>query len=106
MSKHHSNFLQMSNNNVAGYDRIWAVAQSVWKGITSSMVSRAFALAYRNMRKIIEEKDNNSWLCHGTPHCYVRRDFTDTYDGILPNQAVAPTVQLVLNDIEGFTMDC
>jgi hypothetical protein len=30
-----------------------------------------------------EEKGNNSWLCHGTPHCYVRRDFTDTYDGII-----------------------
>lgn len=45
----------MFNNTVAGYDRIWQVAMNVWKGITSAMVSRAFFLAYRIMRKIIEE---------------------------------------------------
>ncbi len=35
MSKHHSNLLQMFNNTVAGYDRIWEVALNVWKGFTS-----------------------------------------------------------------------
>ncbi len=36
------------------------------------------------MEKIIEEQGNNSWLYNnGTPHCYVCRDFFDTYDGIL-----------------------
>ncbi len=39
MSKQHSHLLQMFNNTVAGYDRIWDVAQNVWKGITSSVVS-------------------------------------------------------------------
>ncbi len=36
------------------------------------------------MNKIIDEDGNNAWLCHGTPHCYVRRDFVDTYDGVVP----------------------
>ena len=94
----------MFNNTVAGYDRIWAVALNVWKSVTSSMVARAFVLAYRIMHKIIEEKGNNSWLCHGTPHCFVRRDFIDTYDGIVPSQAVAPTTELMLDDAEGITM--
>ena len=98
MSKHHSHLLQMFNNTVAGYDRIWQVAMNVWKGITSAMVSRAFVLAYRIMRKIIEENGNNAWLCHGTPHCFVRRDFVDTFDGIVPCKGVEPTVQVVLTD--------
>ena len=98
MSKQHSHLLQMFNNTVAGYDRIWDVAQNVWKGITSTMVCRAFVLAYRIMHKIIEENGNNAWLCHGTPHCYVRRDFTDTYDGIVPCKVVEPTVRIVLNE--------
>ena len=105
MSKQHSNLLQMFNNTVAGYDRIWSVAQNVWKGITSAMVCRAFVLAYRIMRKIIEEDGNNAWLCHGTPHCFVRRDFIDTYDGIQPSQVHVPTVAVKLDDTMGFNMD-
>jgi hypothetical protein len=89
MSKHHSHLLQMFNNTVAGYDRIWNVAENVWKGITSAMVCRAFVLAYRIMRKIIDENGNNAWLCNGTPHCFVRRDFIDTYDGIIPCRSVS-----------------
>ncbi len=58
----------MINNTVAGYDRIWHVAQNVWKSITSSMGFRAFVLAYRKMQKIIHENCNNAWLCNGTPH--------------------------------------
>ncbi len=91
MSKPHSHLLQMFNNTVAGYDRIWQVAQNVWKGITSAMVCRAFILAYRIMNKIIDEDCNNAWLCHGTPHCYVRRDFVDTFDGIVPYFGVETT---------------
>jgi hypothetical protein len=69
------------------------------------MVSRAFVLAYRIMRKIIEENGNNAWLCHGTPHCCVRRDFVDTYDGIQPCQVYVPTVAVKLDDIEGFSIE-
>jgi hypothetical protein len=43
------------------------------------------------MRKIIDEDGNNAWLCNGTPHCFVRRDFIDTYDGIKPCRSVNPT---------------
>ncbi len=82
MSKQHSHLLQIFNNTVAGYDRIWHVAQNAWKGITSSMVCRAFVLAYRIMQKIIHENGNNAWLCNGTPHCFARRDYIGTYDGI------------------------
>jgi hypothetical protein len=103
MSKHHSHLLQMFNNTVAGYDRIWTVAQNVWKGISSSMVARAFVLAYRIMARIIEENGNNAWLCHGTPHCFVRRDFMDVYDGIVPNTVVAVQVN---NTATRTTLNC
>jgi hypothetical protein len=68
------------------------------------MVCKAFVLAYRIMRKIIEEDGYNAWLCHGTPHCFVRRDFIDTYDGIQPSQAHVPTVAVKFDDTEGFSM--
>jgi hypothetical protein len=48
------------------------------------MVARSFVMAYRIMAKIVEEKGYNAWLYNGTPHCYVRRDFNDTMDGIAP----------------------
>ena len=54
----------------------------VWNETSSAEVARAFVLAYRVMRLIIEENGNNSWLSHGTPHCNVRRDFVDTDLGV------------------------
>jgi hypothetical protein len=55
MSKRHSELLQMYSNNEANAnaDRIWKVAQQVWKSCPSSMVSRAFIHAYRIMEIII-----------------------------------------------------
>ncbi len=97
MSKHHSHLLQMFNNTVAGYDRIWDVAQNVWKSLTSSMVAQAFVLAFKIMQKIIDENGNNQWLCHGTPHCFVRRDFVDTYDGIVPCQTLSTTTTVTVH---------
>ncbi len=79
MSKQHSNLLQMFNNTVAGYDRIWGVAQNVWNGITSAMVCRAFVLADRIIRKIIEEDGNNAAKQYVTPDTAVisyRRPYT------------------------------
>ncbi len=58
------------------------------------MVARAFVLAFRIMHKIIEEDGNNHWLCHETPHCFVRRDFVDTYDGIVPCQVLPTTTSV------------
>ncbi len=52
MSKRHSELLQMYSNNEANADRIWKVAQQVWKGCSSSMVSRVFIHAYRIIEKI------------------------------------------------------
>jgi hypothetical protein len=66
MSKQHSHLLQIFNNTVECFDRIWDVVQNVWNGITSSMVSQIFVLAFRIMQKIIDEDGNNAWLCHGT----------------------------------------
>ena len=54
----------------------------IWKGITSSMIARAFILAYRIMRKIIETKGDTDWLKNGAPHCHVRRDFVDVDRGV------------------------
>ncbi len=93
----------MFNNTVAGHDRIWDVAQNVWKGLTSSTVARAFVLAFRIMQKIIDENDNNQWLCHGAPHCFIRRDFVDTCDGIAPFHVVTTTTSVAAN---GTTLDC
>ena len=49
---------------------------------TSSMVCRAFLLAYRILKKIVETDGDTEWLKHGTPHCNVRRDFFDTDVGV------------------------
>jgi hypothetical protein len=38
MSKRHSKLLQMYSNNEANTERIWKVAQQVWKSCFSSMV--------------------------------------------------------------------
>ena len=43
---------------------------------------RSFVLAFRIMKLIIQEKGNNAWLAHGTPHLHVRSDFSDTETGI------------------------
>jgi hypothetical protein len=34
----------------------------------------------------------------GTPHCFVRRDFIDTFDGIVPCKGVEATVQVAVTD--------
>jgi hypothetical protein len=50
--------------------------------MTSSMVARAFLLAYRIMGKIVETKGDTDWLKNGAPHCNVRRDYADTERGV------------------------
>jgi hypothetical protein len=68
----------------AGKERIWRIARDVWNTCTSSMVCRAFILAYRILGKIVETKGDTDWLKNGTPHCNVRRDFFDTEVGVKP----------------------
>ncbi len=34
------------------------------------------------MKLIIQEKGNNAWFAHGTPHLHVRTDYMDTETGI------------------------
>ncbi len=82
MSKKHSELLQVYNNTEASVDRIWKVALEIWNSITSSMVARAFLLAYRIMAKVIETNGDTEWLSHGAPHCHVRRDYVDTDRGV------------------------
>ena len=82
MSHRHSALLQLYNNTEANKEQTWKTIETVWKDTSSSEVSRAFVLAYRIMRLIIEENGNNSWLSHGTPHCDVRRDYENTPTGI------------------------
>jgi hypothetical protein len=67
------------------------------------MVARAFVLAFRIMQKVIDEDGNNQWPCHGTPYCFVRRDFVDTYDGIAPCQLVSTTTTVAAT---GTTLAC
>ena len=83
MSKKHSELLQVYNNTEVDIDRIWKITYEIWKGITSSMVARAFLLAYRIMGKIVETKGDTDWLRNGAPHCHVRRDYVDTDRGVM-----------------------
>ena len=46
------------------------------------MVCRAFILAYRILKKIVDTNGDTDWLKHGTPHCNVRRDYIDTKVGV------------------------
>ena len=82
MSKKHSELLQVYSNTEADIDRIWNIAYEIWNGMTSSMVARAFLLAFRIMGKIIETKGDTDWLKNGAPHCHVRRDYVDTDRGV------------------------
>ena len=84
MSHRHSAQLQMYNNTEATIDKIWKTVENVWNETSSSEVARAFVLAYRVMDVIIKEDGNNDFLSNGTPHCNVRRDYTDTTTGIKP----------------------
>ncbi len=77
MSHRHSVLLQLYNNTEANKEQTWKTIETVWKDTCSSEVARAFVLAYRIMRLIIEEDGNNSWLAHGTPHCDVRQDYVN-----------------------------
>jgi hypothetical protein len=56
-----SELLQAYNNTEADTERIWNIANTIWNGMTSSMVARAFLLTYRVMGKIIETKQ----MLHG-----------------------------------------
>ena len=83
MSHRHSALLQLYNNTEANKEQTWKTIETVWKDTSSSEVARAFVLAYRIMRLIIEEDGNNSWLAHGTPHYDVRQDYVNTPTGIM-----------------------
>jgi hypothetical protein len=76
--------------------RIWSVAQNVWKDITSAMVCRAFVLAYRIMREIVEEDGNNAWTTLLIPMMAFNQ----------PCEVHVPTVAVKLDDTMGFAMDC
>ena len=82
MSKRHSELLQVFSNTEADKDRIWKIAIEIWNTMTSSMVARAFLLAYRIMGKIVETKGDTDWLKNGAPHCNVRKDYADTDRGV------------------------
>jgi hypothetical protein len=85
MSKRHSELLQVFSNTEADKERIWKIANEIWKTMTTSMVARAFLLAFRIMGRIIETTGDTDWLKNGTPHCHVRRDYVDTDRGIKIN---------------------
>jgi hypothetical protein len=82
MSKRHSTLLQLYSDAEASKHKTWRVAKQVWDNCSPAMVCRAFIHAFRFMRKIVEDKGNNSWLATGAPHCNARHDFIDTNDGI------------------------
>ena len=84
MSHRHSEIIQLYNSTEANMERTWNTVLGVWGSTSSAEVARAFVLAYRIMRLIIEENGNNSWLSEGTPHCNVRHDYIDTNTGIRP----------------------
>jgi hypothetical protein len=52
-----------SINTEASLDKIWKTVVDVWNATSSAEVARAFVLAYRVMRLVIEENGN----IHGYP---------------------------------------
>jgi hypothetical protein len=78
MSRRHSELLQVFSNTEADKERIWQIANEIWKTMTSSMAARAFILAFRIMGRIIETNGDTDWLKNGAPHYNVRRDYVDT----------------------------
>ena len=63
MSHRHSALLQLYNNTEANKEQTWKTIETVWKDTSSSEVARAFVLAYRIMRLIIEENVNILRYC-------------------------------------------
>jgi hypothetical protein len=47
--KRHSELLQVHSNTEADKERIWKIALAIWNTMSSSMIVRAFLLAYRIM---------------------------------------------------------
>ncbi len=86
MSKRHSKIVQLYSNTPASQEKIWRVAKSVWDGMNSALICRAFVLAIRIMRHIVAHNGDNAWLANGTPYCNVRRDFLDTDTGLIPRK--------------------
>jgi hypothetical protein len=82
MSKRQCELLQVFSNTEANKERILQIANEIWKTMTSSMVARAFLLAFRIMGRIIETKGDTDWLKNGASHCNVRRDYVDTDRGV------------------------
>jgi hypothetical protein len=81
MSKQHSKLLQQNNNTPVKKEKIMDTAIKVWQDMASWKVANGFILAYRVMKKIIENKGNNQWLSSGAPHLNVRKDFKPTKMG-------------------------
>ena len=92
----------MYNNTEATKERTWNVAKQVWAKTTSSEVARAFVLAFRVMKKIIEEKGDNRWLADGTPHCDVRKDFMDTLYGIQKKNCISEGDNLPIQESQSY----
>ncbi len=86
MSERHSKIVQLYSNTQAWQEKIWRVAGSIWDGMNSALICRAFVMAIRIMRHIVAHNGDNAWLANGTPHCNVRRDFFDTDTGIKPRK--------------------
>jgi hypothetical protein len=81
MSKQHSKLLQQNNNTAVKKEKIMATANKVWSEMASWKVANGFILAYRVMKKIIENKGKNQWLSSGAPHLQVREHFKPTKMG-------------------------
>jgi hypothetical protein len=97
MSKEHSEILQIYSNTEADKDRIWKIATEIWNGMSSSMVARAFLLAYKIMGKIISTNGDTEWLKNGAPHCHIRKDYVDTNTGV---KRITDVVDVEENEIK------
>ncbi len=102
MSKKHSEILQIYSNTEADKDRIWKIATGIWNGMSSSMVARAFLLAYRIMSKIIKTNGDTEWLKNGAAHCHVRKDYVDTDRGVMK---ITDVVDVEDNELESSMCD-
>jgi hypothetical protein len=68
---------------VALVDRIWEVAEAVWRDLPLATIARGFILANRVAAKVIANNGSDSFLQSPDFHSGIRADFQDTPFGVL-----------------------
>jgi hypothetical protein len=82
MSKSHSALLSgYSKCTEPSTDDIWKCAESVWKKLPSCTIARGYMHAHRILKKVVEQRGCNEFLCTTDLHTGVTMDYRDIDKG-------------------------